>query len=112
MSMPGRNRTSLSTSRGPAAPSLRTSLRAMAALCLLVLGLSASAQPASPTAAAQPLSAGRSAKDVAIISIRGEIDRWTAFSIKRRIERAERDGADALVFEINSPGGEVYYKGN
>lgn len=80
----------------------------MAALCLLVLGLSASAQPASPTAAAQPLSAGRSAKDVAIISIRGEIDRWTAFSIKRRIERAERDGADALVFEINSPGGEVY----
>jgi membrane-bound ClpP family serine protease len=71
-------------------------------LCLLAIGVSAQGQ-GGPA----PLSAGRSAKDVAIVTIHGEIDAWTAFSVKRRIERAERDGANAIVIEINSPGGEV-----
>lgn len=107
MMMPGRKRTTLSTARGSTHP-FPFALRALAAVCLFLLGLSANAQTASAPPAAQPLSAGRSAKDVAIITIRGEIDRWTAFSVKRRIERAERDGADALVFEIDSPGGDVW----
>ena len=62
--------------------------RFVAAFCLLLLALGASAQtPAQP----RPLSAARSAQDVAIITIEGPIDRWTAFSVLRRIERAERD---------------------
>jgi len=83
-------------------------VRAIATLCICLLGVSASGQAGGGQGTAKPLSAGRSAKDVAIITIRGEIDRWTAFSVDRRIEKAERDGADALVFEIDSPGGELW----
>lgn len=64
--------------------------------------------------AAFAIPAYRQAKNVAIITIQGEIDGDTrlrrsvlAQSVERRIRAAERAGADALVFEIDSPGGEV-----
>ncbi|MFN7021370.1 MAG: NfeD family protein, partial [Phycisphaerales bacterium] len=37
----------------------------------------------------------------------GEIDNWTAFGVDRRIKRAISDGADAIVFDIDTPGGEL-----
>lgn len=67
---------------------------------------SASPAPASASSGAVP--SGRAARNVAIISIHGEIDRFTPTSVQRRIEAAERAGADALVFEIDSPGGDMY----
>lgn len=51
--------------------------------------------------------ASRQADRVVIITMRGEIDQWTERSIKRRISQAEQSGADAIVIEIDSPGGEV-----
>jgi membrane-bound ClpP family serine protease len=51
---------------------------------------------------------GRVAKNIAIITIEGEIDEWTLYSVKRRIAKAQQDGADAIVFDVDSPGGEVF----
>lgn len=57
--------------------------------------------------------ASRQANNVAIITIHGEIDgsrggrSVMAESVRRRIRTAERAGADAIVFDINTPGGEV-----
>ena len=56
----------------------------------------------------------RQARNVAIITIKGEIDAGGRFgnsimvaSVRRRIATAVKSGADAIVFEIDSPGGEV-----
>ena len=49
----------------------------------------------------------RQADRVAIITIEGPIDQTTARSVRRRISQAEQGGFDAMVFEINSPGGGV-----
>lgn len=77
-------------------------------------------QPPTPTpnptstATSTSIPAYRKASKVAIITIRGEIDGGgrfgrsiLAFSVDRRIKAAVRGGADAIVFEIDSPGGEV-----
>ncbi len=78
-----------------------------AALLLAACCWSARAQEA--TAASSSVPAGRAARNVAVITIRGEIDRKgvMAQSVRRRIEAAARDGADAIVFEIDTPGGAV-----
>lgn len=67
--------------------------------------------------AAQPGAAGvgpgvsaiRQAKNVAIITIHGDIDprRVMAVSVQRRIKQAADAGADAIVFDIHTNGGEV-----
>lgn len=56
----------------------------------------------------------RKATNVAIITIKGEIDAGGRFgesvmvaSVERRMKTAVRAGADALVFELDTPGGEV-----
>lgn len=53
--------------------------------------------------------AGRAARNVAVITLRGEIDHKgvMAQSVRRRIDAAARDGADAIVFELDTPGGSV-----
>ncbi len=86
--------------------------RALAWSLTLALG----ALSALPAVAQQEESAGagpsavpaaRQAREVAVITIQGEIDQWTARSVERRIDEAEQAGAEAMVFEIDSPGGEV-----
>ncbi len=80
-------------------------------LTLAAPGLTRSSSdgPASPRA----IPAHRKAQRVAIIEITGEIDGSSrtrsvvAASVARRIELAERGGADAIVFEINSAGGAI-----
>lgn len=64
---------------------------------------SASAGSGSPAT----IPAARQADRVAIITIQGQIDKWTEYSVSRRMERAVDGGADAIVFEIDTPGGEV-----
>ncbi|MCC5822402.1 MAG: hypothetical protein LAT64_06675 [Phycisphaerales bacterium] len=49
----------------------------------------------------------RQADKVVVITLTGGIDSITAMSVRRRIELAERGGADAIVLDIDSPGGEV-----
>jgi membrane-bound serine protease (ClpP class) len=60
---------------------------------------------ADPGAAAVP--AYRQANKVVVITIEGGIDAITAMSLRRRIALAEAGAADALVIDIDSPGGEV-----
>lgn len=112
--------------RAPLAPlvALRRVIWALAACCLLIgwsadTGLAAGFQeaPADPDRAGGAEGAGvpsaipaaRRANNVAVITITesGGIDAVTAQSVARRIALAEQAGADALVIEIDTPGGEV-----
>ncbi len=78
-----------------------------AALLAAACCWSARGQQEAPGAGSVP--AGRAARNVAVITIRGEIDRKgvMAQSVRRRLEAAARDGADAIVFELDTPGGAV-----
>lgn len=72
-------------------------------------GTPTSGSASAPNAPAPTAAASRQANNVAIITIHGEIDSKgvMAESVRRRIRTAERAGADAIVFDINTPGGEV-----
>jgi membrane-bound ClpP family serine protease len=96
-----------------------TVIAAVVATCLLwVLPLAAHGQEekgAAPSASgalgtpppAVVTPAGQSAKNIAVIVVDDEITRTTAFSVKRRLDEAQRDGADLIVLSIDTPGGEV-----
>lgn len=73
------------------------------AVVLVTLG--GAAQPGGTTS--QSATASIPAENVAVITIRGPIDRVTAQSVARRIRMAEAGGAGALVFDLDTPGGEV-----
>ena len=83
----------------------------------IVLSLVSHSTAAQPDAEGEPaqreraqvtsIPAARQADRVAIITVEGAIDRITAMSVRRRIEAAEQAGMDAMVFEVNSPGGEL-----
>ncbi len=86
----------------------RTPLRALAWASLLVSAALALAQPGAPdpgVLAAVP--ASRQADNVAVLTVKGPIDRLTAISMQRRIAEATDAGAGAMVIEIDSPGGEI-----
>ncbi|MEM8756381.1 MAG: NfeD family protein [Planctomycetota bacterium] len=78
---------------------------AMAVLLGWFGGSLSSAQPDGQTPRAVP--AARQADRVAVISIQDEINAVTATSVKRRMQQAADAGAQAIVFDINTPGGEV-----
>lgn len=55
----------------------------------------------------QVVPAGRQANSVAIIPIHGPIDGLTTRSLERRLEQAQEDGVEAVVLEIDTPGGDL-----
>ena len=57
--------------------------------------------------APQAVPAGRQADHIGIVSIHGEVDSLTAESVSRRVDEAVRDGCDAIVLELNTPGGDA-----
>ena len=63
----------------------------------------------APTTADAPVAvpAWRHASTVGVIEIHGEIDAITKTTLQRRLERALKDGCDAVVLELDTPGGEV-----
>ena len=63
----------------------------------------------APTTADAPVAvpAWRHASTVGVIEIHGEIDAITKTTLQRRLERAAQDGCDAVVLELDTPGGEV-----
>jgi membrane-bound ClpP family serine protease len=65
--------------------------------------------PTQAPTPAQPASipAARAATNVAVITIHGGIDEWTARSVVRRIKAAEDNKAEAIVFDLDTPGGEM-----
>ncbi len=66
-------------------------------------------QTPSQTPASGPVvvPADRAATNVAIVTIKGEIDKVTARSVKRRLDQAAKAGADTVIIELNTPGGEI-----
>jgi membrane-bound serine protease (ClpP class) len=95
-------------------------------LCAALLGVSHAAEPARPVvddtpAAPQDGSAAataaapttsivpgyRRAGRVAVLPVTGPIDRITLTSLERRMKSAMEDGADAIVIELDTPGGEM-----
>jgi len=87
----------------------------LACLCALMAVFAAAADSppvpsVSAATAAQVVPAARFAKNVAIITIEtgdAPIDWTTAYSVKRRIKLAEEAGAEAIVFKLDTPGGEL-----
>lgn len=75
----------------------------------VLLGVAAAGAVGSspPGAAPSAVPAAVKANNLAVIPINREIDALMVKSVKRRIEAATAAGADALVFEIDSPGGEL-----
>lgn len=71
-------------------------------LFVLALGFPALAQE-MPTA----IPAGRRATNIALIPIHGPIDHVTKRSLERRLALAEEAGADAVVLDIDTPGGDL-----
>lgn len=67
------------------------------------------AQTPAQTAAQAPapIPASRQAQDIAVITITGPIDKWTSYSVRRRLELAEKRGVGAVVIDLDTPGGEV-----
>ena len=83
-------------------------------VALMMINMVAHSQAQAPTESTQlptqtntPLAvpAYRQASNVAVITIEGEIDEVTYQSIKRRLKEAQDNGADGVVFEINTFGG-------
>jgi membrane-bound serine protease (ClpP class) len=52
--------------------------------------------------------ASRQADTVAVITIEGPITQVTEHSLRRRLAEAERRGAQAVVIELNTPGGDAF----
>ena len=93
---------------------LRIVILAVVAMLLLApqssfATLRGSVMPASMSASTPPptVDARRYAPNLAIISVHGPITAVTARSFERRVRAALDSGADAIVVDINSPGGEV-----
>ncbi len=65
--------------------------------------------PAASPPSGQPMAipAYRQANRVAVLSVHGVIDQVTLRSLERRVEQATNDGADAIVLDINTPGGDL-----
>lgn len=83
------------------------------ALSLCVTGQATAQDAPNPTTTTMPATtvrtvpAARQANDVVVITIEGPIDGMTSRSVMRRIKNAEDSNANAIVIELNTPGGEV-----
>lgn len=81
----------------------------MAAVLALVSGAAlaqddVAAQAVTPVEVSS-IPASRQADRICVITVEGAIDQITAMSVKRRIKAAENAGFDAIVLEVDSPGG-------
>jgi membrane-bound serine protease (ClpP class) len=81
---------------------MRRTLRRILAVLALLLGVAAWAE-SNPEPSASPSRVPR----VVLIEIAGSINPASANHIMQGIERAEREGADAVLLELDTPGGLV-----
>lgn len=90
-----------------------------AAIALLAVHVTAQGTaPATPAPAPSPAKSAAptpprllnlpSGANVAIIRIEGEIDSFTPTGVRLRTERALDGGASIIVYELHTPGGEIY----
>ncbi|MGH7244514.1 MAG: NfeD family protein [Phycisphaerales bacterium] len=86
---------------------VRLFIAALSLICAVVLGsLTAYADIATPGLPTS-VSASRQANSVVVITIDDAIDAITARSFRRRLDEAVALKADAVVVELNTPGGEL-----
>ena len=86
---------------------LRTLVIAASILLLMDLTLAAQESTAPPSNPQSAIPAGRKAGTVAMITIHGPIDRITLHSLERRLDEAKARGADAVVLDIDTFGGDL-----
>lgn len=79
--------------------------RMTGALALMLMAWLPLAWAGAPMQSGVP--AWRQAATVGVIEIHGEIDNITRSTLQRRLERAALDGCDAIVLDLDTPGGEV-----
>jgi membrane-bound ClpP family serine protease len=65
------------------------------------------AAPAAPTAPPRAVPSWRQASRVAVVTIHGEVDEVTRASVLRRMREAVAAGADAIVLDLDTPGGDL-----
>lgn len=92
----------------------RRACMAMVLLALVAQSLMAASNAqvstSAPASSSAPLAvpAYRQANRVAVLTVRGVIDSITLKSLERRMRQAAKDGADAVVLDIDTPGGEMF----
>lgn len=86
---------------------MRSAARVAASLVMVAWTLTGIGQGGMGSGPAAAVPASRQASNVAIITIKGQIGSTELGSVRRRIQIAERAGANALVFEIDTPGGDL-----
>ncbi len=78
-----------------------------AAAVLLLLAGPAARSDVQPAASRTAVPAYRQANTVAVLTVHGEIDRVTLRSLERRVKEAVDDGAEAIVLDLDTPGGQL-----
>ena len=73
----------------------------------VLLGATAHLPVQATSQTTSTIPAGRRASNVALISIHGPIDAITRRSLERRLDLARNDGCDAVLLEIDTPGGDL-----
>lgn len=88
---------------------IRMVATAMAMLCLAAtqVGLAQDSDSDGQAAPITSVPATRQADKVVLLPIRTAIDRFTMKGLEQRLERAQGEGAQAVVIELDTPGGEV-----
>lgn len=88
---------------------IRLVATAMAMLCLVAtqVGLTQDTSAGDQAAPITSVPATRQADKVVLLPIRSAIDRFTMKGLEQRLGRAESEGAQAVVIELDTPGGEV-----
>jgi membrane-bound ClpP family serine protease len=95
-------------SRQPGSPARIIALVLSGGLLILSLALAADEAPGTDEAA-RPVAvpAYRQAETIAIISLKGVVDGVTERSLERRFAQAREDRVDAIVLDIDTPGGDM-----
>ena len=76
-------------------------------IMMLSVGQGAMTQSSPSPSAGGPVPASRQANEIALLEVAGPIDRLTRQSLLRRAEEASASGADLLVLELDTPGGDL-----
>ncbi len=78
-----------------------------AALLVLLAGPAAAVAQGQQAASRTAIPAYRQANTVAVLTVHGPIDRITLFSLERRVKQAAADGFEAVVLDLDTPGGQL-----
>lgn len=76
-------------------------------ILIMMMSVAQGAMTQSSPSAGGPVPASRQANNIALLEVAGPIDRLTRQSLLRRAEEASASGADLLILELDTPGGDL-----